>query len=88
MTPQEFKQHRKDLGLTQHQLADSLGLSSKNGRNYIRMIEKGKREPSDVLLGFLKLIIKERQYISMIDSYQIRILDLKYKLKFSESKNN
>ncbi len=88
MTLNEFKQHRKDLNLTQSQLADKLGLSPTNGRHYIRMIEKGKREPSGVLIGFFKLIIKERKYVSMIASYQDQILDLQYKLKFSESKNN
>jgi len=80
MTPKQFKQHRKDLNLTQSQLADKLGLSIKNGGNYIRMIENGKKEPSDVLLGFLELIIKERQYISIIKGYQTQILDLKFKL--------
>lgn len=86
MDRHKFKQNRKDLNLTQSQLADKLGLSSKYGDDYIRMIEKGKREPGDSLIGFLKLIIKERQYISIILSLEDTILDLKYKLEFSESK--
>lgn len=59
MTPKQFKQHRKDLGLTQKQLASELGLA-KNGNQYIRMIEKGEREPSGVLImGFERLILIE-----------------------------
>lgn len=88
MTPKQFKQHRKDLNLTQRELANKLRLKPKYGNQYITMIEKGKKVPSDVLIGFLELIIKERQYISMIGSYQDQIIDLKYKLNFCESKNN
>ena len=59
MDSKQFKQHRKDLNLTQKQLADKLGLSPKNGRNYIRMMEKGKKEPSNVLLKLFEYIIRE-----------------------------
>jgi len=44
MTPQEFKQHRKSLNLTQNQLAKELGLSEKNGSRTIRRIESGSDE--------------------------------------------
>ena len=81
MTPSEFKQHRIALNVTQKELANKLRLKPKYGNQYIRMIEKGKRAPSDVLLGLLELIIKERRYISLIASYQRQILDLKYELK-------
>ena len=59
MTPQEFKKHRKNLGLTQQQLADKLGLSSKYGDDYIRMIEKGKKVPSGVLIRCFELFIEK-----------------------------
>ena len=54
-TPQEFKKKRKQLGLTQRQLARELGLSPKNGDVYIRKIELGKSEPSGLLLRCLEL---------------------------------
>ena len=57
MNKEQFKQHRKDLNLTQTQLADELGLSYKNGRHYIRMIEKGKSEPSGVLIRCFEFLI-------------------------------
>lgn len=50
MTPQQFKQTRKDLKLTQRQLAKELGLSEKNGDVYIRKVENGRCEPSGLLL--------------------------------------
>ena len=55
MTPQEFKQIRKELNLTQKQLAQELGLS-KNGRGYIVKIENGKSEPSGLLIRCLQLL--------------------------------
>lgn len=61
MTPKQFKQHRLSLNLTQKQLADKLGLSPKYGDDYIRMIEKGKREPSGVLLKLFEYVIWEHQ---------------------------
>ena len=50
MTPEQFKQKRKDLGLSQNQLSKELGLSEKTGDAYIRKIENGSREPSGLLL--------------------------------------
>ncbi len=47
MTPQEFKQKRKELNLTQKQFAKELGLQ--NDR-HIRYIESGQRELKGVLL--------------------------------------
>ena len=46
--PRRFKQTRKDLNLTQRQLAKELGLSEKNGDVYIRKVENGRCEPSGV----------------------------------------
>ena len=43
MTPQQFKQTRKDLNLTQKQLAIKLGLSEKNGGNHIRRREQQEK---------------------------------------------
>ena len=57
MTPQQFKQKRKGLNLTQRQLAKALGLA-KNGDVHIRRIENGKREPSGLLLRCFELLEK------------------------------
>ena len=46
MTPQELKDARKRLGLTQSQLAAKLGLSEANGDNTVRKWEAGSREIS------------------------------------------
>jgi predicted transcriptional regulator len=59
MIPQQFKKHRKDLNLTQSQLAKELGLSEKNGWNYIGMIERGVRKPSDSLIKLFELVIEK-----------------------------
>tara|TARA_R110002126_G_scaffold83042_5_gene203056 strand:+ start:1306 stop:1491 length:186 start_codon:yes stop_codon:yes gene_type:complete len=55
MTPQQFKQTRKDLNLTQKQLAKELGLSEKNGDVYIRKVENGRCEPSELLIRCFEL---------------------------------
>ena len=49
-----IKQIRKDLNLTQRQLAKELGLA-KNGDVYIRKVENGRAEPSGLLLKALKM---------------------------------
>ena len=49
-----IKQIRKELGLTQRQLAKELGLA-KNGDVYIRKIENGRAEPSGLLLKALEM---------------------------------
>lgn len=54
---ENFKQKRKELNLTQRQLARELGLSEKNGDRYIRGIESGDREPSGLLLRCLELYV-------------------------------
>ena len=59
MNKEEFKQIRKDLKLTQRQLAQELGLS-KNGRGYIVKIENGKSNPSGLLIKAL-LLFKENK---------------------------
>ena len=56
MKSNRFKQTRKDLNLTQRQLAKELGLSEKNGDRYIRGIESGDREASGLLLRCLELL--------------------------------
>lgn len=57
MNPQQLKQTRKELGLTQRQLAKELGLA-KNGDVYIRKVENGRAEPSGLLLRCLELLVK------------------------------
>jgi len=57
MTPANFKQARKELGLTQSQLARELGLSKKNGDRYIRRIESGENEPSGLLIKAFEFFI-------------------------------
>jgi len=61
MTPAEFKQNRKDLKLTQRQLAKELGLSEKNGDVYIRRIEGGKCNASGLLIKCFELLIKYKK---------------------------
>ena len=61
MTPQQFKQARKDLNLTQSQLAKKLGLSEKNGGDHIRRIENNKRNPSGSLIKAFEMLIKQHQ---------------------------
>ena len=58
MDSKQFKQKRKDLNLTQRELAIKLGLSEKNGGNHIRRIENNKRNPSGSLLKALELLTK------------------------------
>lgn len=50
-----IKQIREDLGLTQRQLANELGLA-KNGDVYIRKVENGKTEASGLLLKAAKML--------------------------------
>ena len=58
MKAKDFKQARKDLGLTQRKLAIELGLSVKNGGVYIRRVENGKQEPSGLLVKCFEFYIK------------------------------
>ena len=80
MTPQQFLQHRKDLGLTQRELADRLGLSPKNGGNYIRMVENGKKEPSDVLIMCFEYMIINKELIKLfiMKIFKFEFLQKKY----------
>lgn len=52
-----IKQIRKELKLTQRQLAKELGLA-KNGDVYIRKVENGRAEPSGLLLKALEMFVK------------------------------
>jgi len=56
MTPQEFKQNRKSLNLTQSQLAEELGLA-KHGKTTIRRIEAGANA-SGLLFRCFELLIE------------------------------
>lgn len=55
MNPDQIKQIRKELGLTQRQLANELGLA-KNGDVYIRKVENGRAEPSGLLLKAIEML--------------------------------
>jgi transcriptional regulator with XRE-family HTH domain len=68
MTPQQFKQTRKDLNLTQRQLANELGLSEKNGSNYIRKVENGKSQPSGLLIKAISLLKDLKKIKKVVDS--------------------
>jgi len=52
-----IKQIRKDLGLTQRELANALGLA-KNGDVYIRKVENGRAEPSGLLVRAIEMLVK------------------------------
>ena len=56
-----IKQIRKDLGLTQRQLAKELGLA-KNGDVYIRKVENGRAQPSRLLLKALEMFCELKKY--------------------------
>jgi transcriptional regulator with XRE-family HTH domain len=58
MNAQQFKQARKDLNLTQRQLAKELGLSEKNGDVYIRKVENNRANPSGLLIKALEMYYK------------------------------
>lgn len=64
MTPKQFKQKRKDLDITQRELAKDLGLA-KNGNVTIRRIENGKANSSDLLQTCFKyyILLKENNLI-------------------------
>lgn len=66
MKPEEFKQIRKDLNLTQRQLANELGLSEKNGNSYIRKVENGKSQPSGLLIKAISLLKENKDFIKKI----------------------
>lgn len=74
MKAKDFKQTRKDLGLTQRQLAKELGLSEKNGDVYIRRVENGGCEPSGLLIRCFEFFIKLQPRISEIDEIEKRSL--------------
>jgi len=59
MTPSQFKQARQQLGLTQRQLANELGLSDKNGDVYIRKVENGKANPSGLLVKAMEMFCEK-----------------------------
>lgn len=55
MTPQEFKNKRIELGLTQTKLAKELRITL----DYVFKIEKGKRTPSWKILNDLDNLVKK-----------------------------
>lgn len=74
MTPKQFKQIRKSIiskktgkPLTQRELASLLGMAI-NGNQYIRMIEKGKKEPSGILIRCLELVVKIQAILNVVDN--------------------
>lgn len=56
MTPDEMKSLRRDLGLTQSELADAFRLSEKGGKHSVREWETGTREPSGPVSLLYELI--------------------------------
>ncbi len=57
MTPQEFKQHRKTLNLTQEELAEELGITQAS----VSRIETGVRKASKRLIKAFSLLIESRK---------------------------
>lgn len=55
-----IKQIRKELGLTQKQFAEKLGLE-KNGDVYIRKLESGRAQASKQLLKAIEMIQRIRE---------------------------
>lgn len=58
MTPEEFKQWRKDMGLTQTKAAEVLGVT----RSAVAKWEMGERELSKTVLKLID-IYKENQHL-------------------------
>lgn len=61
MTPQQLKQIRLKLGLTQAAFAVRLGFSGKNGGVHVRRLESGKRNITKRAIMLLELIKKEKE---------------------------
>lgn len=58
MTPEAFKSIRLRAGLSQSELAARLRLS--DGTRYIRMLEKGERNPSGPITLLMELLDQGR----------------------------
>lgn len=63
-----LKQIRKELGLTQRQLAKELGLA-KNGDVYIRKVENGKTEASGLLLRAIEMLYELKKVDILKEKY-------------------
>jgi len=62
-----FRKIRKELGMTQEQVAGILGLTNKSGKFYVGKLESGKATPSGTLIKCLE--------------YYLELQTLKYYLK-------
>jgi DNA-binding transcriptional regulator YiaG len=59
MTPAEVKAARKQLGLTQSQLAERLKITGKNAADTVRSWESGRRPISGPAQVAITLMLKE-----------------------------
>ena len=56
MTKEDFKRNREDLGFSQIELAEQLGISNV----YVCQIEKGIKNPSKRLIKSFKLLMENK----------------------------
>jgi DNA-binding XRE family transcriptional regulator len=53
-----FRKIRKELGMTQEQVAGILGLTNKSGKFYVGKLESGKATPSGTLIKCLEYYLE------------------------------
>jgi hypothetical protein len=76
MTPQQLKQIRLKLGLTQAALAVRLGFSGKHGGDHVRRLESGKRNITKrAIMLFIKRLISGNMSDTKIISNSIVFID-------------
>jgi len=72
-----LKEAREKIGKTQSQMAELLGIS----RNYLALIEVGKRPESTELLGKALLIVNKSSRELTIDEWKARAIAAESKLE-------
>ena len=84
MSPDQFKQNRKALGLTQKKLGNELRVTSR----HISYIETNVRKPSGVLIKCFELLMLTKAKMVMYDEYSEKSKELwdKTAKKFKEKK--
>ena len=61
MTPKEFKNIRKKLDLTQHQMAEHLGYGGKHLHRTVRRWEAGDRTTPPSVSKLMRLLLNPKQ---------------------------
>ena len=56
LTKEEFKQIRKDLGMTQAEFAKEIGLGDRSGQIHVSNIERGEQPISGMITASVRMI--------------------------------